>query len=74
MNIGLLALRHPPSRRSPMMPEVVALLEEWGAHVDVIYPEEELTDLATVRDEHDLYILKSGAPVGLWVKFIAADR
>src|SRR5918992_1851842 len=65
INRGLRALPPPPSRRSPMMPEVVALLEEWGAHVDVIYPEEELTDLATVRDEHDLYILKSGTELAL---------
>jgi ribosomal protein S6--L-glutamate ligase len=65
MNIGLMTMRHPPSRRSPIMPEVVALLEEWGAHVDLIYPDEELTDLATVRNEHDLYILKSGTEIAL---------
>jgi ribosomal protein S6--L-glutamate ligase len=65
MNIGLLTLRHPPSRRSPITPEVVGLLEEWGARVDLIYPDEELTDLATVRAEHDLYILKAGTELAL---------
>jgi len=65
MNVGLLTLRHPPSRRSPITPAVVDLLEEWGARVDLIYPDEELTDLATVRAEHDLYILKAGTELAL---------
>jgi ribosomal protein S6--L-glutamate ligase len=65
MNIGLLTLRHPPSRRSPITPEMVALLEEWGTHVDLIYPDEELIDLAAVRAEHDLYILKAGTELAL---------
>jgi ribosomal protein S6--L-glutamate ligase len=65
MNIGLLTLRHPPSRHSPITPAVVGLLEEWGARVDLIYPDEELIDLATVRAEHDLYILKAGTELAL---------
>jgi ribosomal protein S6--L-glutamate ligase len=65
MNIGLLTLRHPPSRRSPITPEVVGLLEEWGAHVDLIHPDDELTDLATIRAEHDLYVLKAGTELAL---------
>jgi ribosomal protein S6--L-glutamate ligase len=65
MNIGLLTLRHPPSRRSPITPEVVGLLEEFGARVDLIYPDDELTDLATIRAEHDLYVLKAGTELAL---------
>jgi hypothetical protein len=65
MNIGVLTVRHPPSRQSPITPEVVALLEEWGARVEVIHPDEELTDLAAARAEHDLYILKAGTELAL---------
>jgi ribosomal protein S6--L-glutamate ligase len=47
------------------MPEVVRLLSEWGAAVETIHPEERLTDLSTVRVEHDLYVLKSGTELAL---------
>ena len=60
MRIAFLLVKHPPERKSPMAPEVVRLLRERGAVVDLIYPDESLTDLASVRVEHDLYVLKSG--------------
>jgi ribosomal protein S6--L-glutamate ligase len=47
------------------MPDVVRLLTEMGVKVDVIYPEEQLTSLANVRVEHDLYVLKSGTELAL---------
>lgn len=65
MKIGMLMLRHPPTRMSPIMPEVVGLLETWGCEVEIIYPEERITQLSTVRAEHDLYILKSGTELAL---------
>lgn len=65
MKIGMLMLRHPPTRISPIMPEVVRLLEGWGCQVDIIYPEERVTPLSQVRAEHDLYILKSGTELAL---------
>jgi ribosomal protein S6--L-glutamate ligase len=65
MKIGMLMLRHPPTRISPIMPEVVRLLESWGCQVDIIYPEERVTPLSQVRAEHDLYILKSGTELAL---------
>ncbi|MFL5312125.1 MAG: inositol monophosphatase family protein [Myxococcales bacterium] len=60
MRIAFLLVKHPPERKSPIAPEVVRLLRERGAAVDLLYPDESLTDLATVRVEHDLYVLKSG--------------
>lgn len=60
MRIGMLMVKHPPQRKSPIMPEVIELLRRHGATVDVIYPDESLTDLSRVRVEHDLYVLKSG--------------
>jgi ribosomal protein S6--L-glutamate ligase len=65
VNIGLITLRHPPTRLSPVTPEVVGLLEGWGARVELIYPDEGLTDLASVRPEHDVYILKAGTELAL---------
>jgi ribosomal protein S6--L-glutamate ligase len=65
MKIGMLMLRHPPTRISPIMPEVVQLLENWGCTVEIIYPEEQVTPLSQVRAEHDLYILKSGTELAL---------
>jgi ribosomal protein S6--L-glutamate ligase len=57
--------RHPRSRMSPIMPEVVRLLGEWGVEVELIYPEGQLNDLRRLEVEHDLYVLKSGAEVAL---------
>lgn len=65
MKIGMLMLRHPPTRISPIMPEVVQLLEKWGCEIQIIYPEERVTPLSHVRAEHDLYSLKSGTEMAL---------
>jgi ribosomal protein S6--L-glutamate ligase len=65
MRIGLLMVRHPRCKVSPIMPEVVELLESWGAEVDTLYPDEEATRLSELRLEHDLYVLKSGSELAL---------
>lgn len=65
MKIGLIMTRHPRSRVSPIMPEVVRLLRGWDVEVDVIYPEERLTDVSGLAGDHDLYVLKSGAELAL---------
>jgi ribosomal protein S6--L-glutamate ligase len=65
MKIGILMLRHPPTRISPVMPEVLRLLADWGCTVDVIYPEEQVSSLSEVRVEYDLYVLKSGTDLAL---------
>jgi ribosomal protein S6--L-glutamate ligase len=52
-------------RRHPVWSEVGDRLTEVGAQVAYLWPDVELNDLAQVRDEHDLYVLKSGSPVGL---------
>ncbi len=65
MKIGILMLRHPPTRISPVMPEVLHLLGDWGCTVEVIYPEEQVSSLSQVRVEHDLYVLKSGTDLAL---------
>jgi len=60
VKLGILMVRHPATRHSPILREVVRMLRQWGARVDVIYPEERVASLARVRVEHDLYVLKSG--------------
>ncbi len=64
MKIGILTLRT-LSSGSPFMAEVVRLLADWGATVDLIHPEAKLTDLAHVRVDHDLYLLKSRTDMAL---------
>ena len=45
--------------------EVVPLLERRGVDVALVYPDDELVDLTTLRPEHDLYVLKSRSPAAL---------
>jgi ribosomal protein S6--L-glutamate ligase len=65
MRIAFLLTRHPPTRRSPIFPEVVRLLRARGANVDVVYPDERMTELRALRVDHDLYVLKSGSETAL---------
>jgi ribosomal protein S6--L-glutamate ligase len=67
VRIGMLMSRHPASRNGSLMPEVLRLLREWGAAVDLIYPDDRCTALADLRPEHDLYLLKSESELALSV-------
>lgn len=59
MKIGIFTLDRAPGKGPSIMPEVVRLLSGWGARVDAICPERQLTDVGRLRIEHDLYILKA---------------
>jgi ribosomal protein S6--L-glutamate ligase len=65
VRIALLLVRHPPGRLGPIMPEVTRLLVERGAEVEIVHPEERVTDLRMLAAQHDLYVLKSGTEAGL---------
>lgn len=67
MRIGMLLVNHPATRPSPIFPEVVRRLGERGAEVTAIYPDDQTTDLRTLRVEHDLYVLKAGTDTALSV-------
>lgn len=56
-----------PPRTHPVWSEVGRRLTERGAHVEFSFPEAGPMDLRCVRVEHDLYVLKSGSPLGLSV-------
>jgi ribosomal protein S6--L-glutamate ligase len=47
------------------MPDLVRALVSRGATVEIIYPEERLTNLGTITIEHDLYILRSDSQLAL---------
>jgi ribosomal protein S6--L-glutamate ligase len=65
MRIAFFLKRQPDPRTSPILPEVVRLLAARGADVDVIHPEEGVTDLTALRPEYDLYVLKSRTDTAL---------
>lgn len=65
MRIGIITMRHPPTRQHSIVPDVMALLAGWGVSVDLIFPEERVSALERLRPEHDLYVLKSGSDLAL---------
>jgi ribosomal protein S6--L-glutamate ligase len=67
MKIALLHTRHPDGGLSPTFREVVRLLRNRGADVDVVYLDEQVTDLCDLRVEHDLYVLKTCREIALSV-------
>jgi hypothetical protein len=65
MRIAFLLVRYPPSRPSPIFPQVVRLIQERGADVRVIHPDELATDLRQLTLDADLYVLKAGTETAL---------
>lgn len=60
MRIGVIA-----DWLNPNMQQLVQLLRDRGVTLDLIYPEQQLTDVSQVTVEHDLYLLKSGTEPAL---------
>ncbi|GAC1450374.1 MAG: lysine biosynthesis protein LysX [Ktedonobacterales bacterium] len=60
MRIGIIA-----DWLNPNMERLVQLLTDRGVTMTLIYPEKQLTDVGSVRVEHDLYLLKSGTEPAL---------
>src|SRR5947208_4912544 len=52
---------------NPVVGEAIRLLRSRDVIVDLIVPEQGVTELATLRVEHDLYLLKSGTELALSV-------
>jgi ribosomal protein S6--L-glutamate ligase len=65
VKIAFLLVRHPPTRRSPIFPEVVERLRAACAEVDVVYPDDQATQLDALVLDHDLYVLKAGTETAL---------
>ncbi|HYF25855.1 MAG TPA: hypothetical protein VD931_08970 [Baekduia sp.] len=54
-------------RRHPIWSAVGDRLTARGARISFLWPDAELVDLGRVRAEHDLYVIKSGSPLGMSV-------
>lgn len=67
MRIGVLMVRHPPERISPVIPEMIRYLRSWDCAVDVLLPDDDVVDVGALRPAHDLYVLKSGTDAALSV-------
>jgi ribosomal protein S6--L-glutamate ligase len=67
MKLGLLLVRHPPERPSPIIPEMVTLLRGWGAQVDTLYTDDSCFNMDLLGPDCDLYVLKSGTETALSV-------
>ncbi|MFN3981468.1 MAG: RimK family alpha-L-glutamate ligase [Caldilinea sp.] len=66
MNIGILLDAHAPARISPIIAEMIRLLEEWGVSVKHLSPSTAAVDLAQLRADCDLYVFKkSGSRLAL---------
>jgi ribosomal protein S6--L-glutamate ligase len=50
---------------NPNITETVRLLNERGAKVNLIYPDQQTIDLSSVRVENDLYVIKSGTDLSM---------
>jgi ribosomal protein S6--L-glutamate ligase len=65
MRIAFIVVRHAGGRLSPVMLETTQLLVDHGVEVELVEPEESVTDLRALGPEHDLYVLKSGTEAAL---------
>jgi ribosomal protein S6--L-glutamate ligase len=73
MKAAFLTRRHEPQSRS-IVPEVARLLRERDVEVDMLYPDEQVLDLACVPVAHDLYVLKEKTEMALTLAASFHDR
>jgi len=66
VRIGLLMGRYAPTDKSHM-PEVVRLLTGWGATAEPVHLGDELIELARIRVDYDLYVLKDKSDLAMRV-------
>src|SRR6266699_3594093 len=64
VRIGFL-LPHYSQKSRSFMPDVVRILAESGAVVDVIHPPDGMLDVSRVRVEHDIYVLRHTSGLSL---------
>jgi ribosomal protein S6--L-glutamate ligase len=61
MKIAVITTSDKPTSKNSVMREAALMLSEKGATVDMLNPEEQAIDLANIKVEYDLYILKSSS-------------
>jgi ribosomal protein S6--L-glutamate ligase len=65
MKIGIITKREKATKSGSVMQEAVGLLEARGIACEKIYPEDGCVDVAAIRNDCDLYLLKSGTEAAL---------
>lgn len=65
MKIGVITKREKATKSGSVMQEATGLLESRGVTVEAIYPEDDCVDVAQVKVDCDLYLLKSGTEAAL---------
>jgi len=70
LHIGFIERRHPPGNTGSLVDDLVPLLRECGALVDVVHAEEGLHGVDT-RPTWDLVVLKSGSAAALRLAAVA---
>jgi ribosomal protein S6--L-glutamate ligase len=65
MRIGVITKREKAHKSGSVMQEATGLLQQRGVTVELIYPEDGFLDVAQIKNDDDLYLLKSGTEVAL---------
>ena len=65
MKVGILMMEYADASRQSVMPGVVEILGDWGVSVELIYPEQQLIDVANIHVDHDLYVLKASSNLAM---------
>ena len=63
--IGIITKRGKPTKSGSVTQEAIGLLESRGVVIESIYPEDACVDVARVKNDCDLYLLKSGTDLAL---------
>src|SRR2546429_8259221 len=72
VRIGFL-LPHYSQKSRSFMPDVVRILAESGAVVDVIHPPDGMLEVSRVRVKHDLYVLRHTSGLSLSLAGVLDD-
>ncbi|MGE0883971.1 MAG: RimK family alpha-L-glutamate ligase [Blastocatellales bacterium] len=65
MKIGVITKREKATKTGSVMQETIGLLNQRGIVVEQIYPEDQPINVAAVKPDCDLYLLKSGTETAL---------
>jgi ribosomal protein S6--L-glutamate ligase len=65
MKIGVITKREKAHKTGSVMGAALDLLRARGVEVETIYPDDGLLNVATIKNQCDLYLLKSGTEVAL---------
>jgi len=65
MKIGVITKREKAHKPGSVMRETIGVLESRGVTVEEIYPEDACVDVARLKADCDLYLLKSGTDAAL---------